>query len=97
MQNDLQFVYSYWLRAGRPRGRSSSPGMGQDFSPLHVVQTGSGAHPASYPMGTGGPFPGGKAARDVKADHTPPTNAEAKNTWIIHQFPIRLHGVWYFI
>jgi hypothetical protein len=29
----------------------------QDFSPLHVVQTGSGAHPASYPMGTGGYFP----------------------------------------
>jgi hypothetical protein len=27
------------------------------------LQTGSGAHPASYPMGTGGPFPGGKAGR----------------------------------
>jgi hypothetical protein len=24
----------------------------------HRVQTGSGAHPASYPMGTGGSFPG---------------------------------------
>jgi hypothetical protein len=24
--------------------------------------TGSGAHPASYPMGTGGSFPGGEAA-----------------------------------
>jgi hypothetical protein len=29
---------------------------------LHRVQNGSGAHPASYPMGTGGSFPGGKAA-----------------------------------
>jgi hypothetical protein len=29
----------------------------------HRVQTGSGAHPASYPMGTRGSFPGGKAAR----------------------------------
>jgi hypothetical protein len=29
---------------------------------FHVVQTGSGAHPASYPMGTWGSFPGGKAA-----------------------------------
>jgi hypothetical protein len=29
-------------------------------SPL--VQTGSGVHPTSYPMGTGGSFPGGKAA-----------------------------------
>jgi hypothetical protein len=27
------------------------------------VQTGSVAHPASYPMGTRGSFPGGKAAR----------------------------------
>jgi hypothetical protein len=28
----------------------------------HCVQTGSGAHPASYPMGTKGSFPGDKAA-----------------------------------
>jgi hypothetical protein len=28
----------------------------------HLVQNGSGAHPASYPMGTRGSFPGGKAA-----------------------------------
>jgi hypothetical protein len=27
---------------------------GQEFSFLHVVQTGSGVHPISYPMGTGG-------------------------------------------
>jgi hypothetical protein len=33
----------------------------QEFSRLHVVQTGFGAHPASYPMGTGGSFLGGKA------------------------------------
>jgi hypothetical protein len=25
-----------------------------EFSLLHVVQTGSGVHPTSYPMGTGG-------------------------------------------
>jgi hypothetical protein len=37
--------------------------MGQDFSLLHRVQTSSGVHPASYPMGTGSSFPGGKAAR----------------------------------
>jgi hypothetical protein len=29
---------------------------------LHVVQTVFGAHPASYAVGTGGSFPGGKAA-----------------------------------
>jgi hypothetical protein len=35
---------------------------GQEFSLLHVIQTGSGAHPASYPIGMGGSFPGGKEA-----------------------------------
>jgi hypothetical protein len=34
----------------------------QDFTPLHVVQAGSGAHPASNTMSTGGPFPEGKPA-----------------------------------
>jgi hypothetical protein len=31
----------------------------QEFSLLHVVQTGSEAHPASYPMGTEVSFPDG--------------------------------------
>jgi hypothetical protein len=35
---------------------------GQEFSLLHVVHTGSGVQPTSYPMGIGGSFPGGKAA-----------------------------------
>jgi hypothetical protein len=39
------------------------PGKGEVFSPLHVVQTGPGAHLASYPIGTWGSFPGGKAVR----------------------------------
>jgi hypothetical protein len=33
-----------------------------NFSLHHRVHNGSGAHPASYPRGTGGSFPGGKAA-----------------------------------
>jgi hypothetical protein len=36
--------------------------LGARFSPLHVAQTDCGAHPASYPIHTGGSFPGGKAA-----------------------------------
>jgi hypothetical protein len=32
-----------------------------NFSLHHRVQNGSEAHPASYPMGTRGSFPGGKA------------------------------------
>jgi hypothetical protein len=34
----------------------------RNFSLHHRVQNGSGAHPASYPMGTTGSFPGCKAA-----------------------------------
>jgi hypothetical protein len=33
-----------------------------NFSLHYRVQNGSGAHPASYPIGTRGSFPGGKAA-----------------------------------
>jgi hypothetical protein len=53
--------YSDWLRAGRPRVRSSSPGWGKIFLLSNVVETGSGTHPA-YPLRSGGSFPGGKAA-----------------------------------
>jgi hypothetical protein len=38
-----------------------SPAEAKDFSSSLCVQTGSGAHPASCTMGTGGPFPGGKS------------------------------------
>jgi len=34
-----------------------------NFSLHHSVQNGSGAHPASYPMGIVGSFPGGRVAR----------------------------------
>jgi hypothetical protein len=37
----------------------------KDFSSNLCVQTGSGAHPASCTMGTGGPFPGAKRGRGV--------------------------------
>jgi hypothetical protein len=38
------------------------PAGARNFSLHHRVQNGSRAHPASYPMGTRGPFPGRKAA-----------------------------------
>jgi hypothetical protein len=53
----------------------SSAGV-EDFSSNLCVQTGSGAHPASCPMGTGGPFPGGKARPGRNADDSPISNAE---------------------
>jgi hypothetical protein len=48
---------------------------GADFSSSPCVQTGSGAHPASYSMGTGS----GKARPGRDADHSPPSGAEVKN------------------
>jgi hypothetical protein len=56
-----------------------SPAGAEDFSSSPCVQTGSGAHPASYPMGTGGPFPGGKARPGRDADHSSPSSAEVVN------------------
>jgi hypothetical protein len=34
----------------------------ENFSLHHCIQNGSVAHPASYPVGTRGSFPGGKVA-----------------------------------
>jgi hypothetical protein len=42
--------------------RDRFPAGAGNFSLHHRVQNGSGAHTASYPMGTRGSFPGGKAA-----------------------------------
>jgi hypothetical protein len=51
----------------------------KNLSSSLCVQTSSEVHPASYPMGTGGRFPGGKARPGRDADHTPPSSAEVKN------------------
>jgi hypothetical protein len=55
-----------------------SPEGAKDFSSSLWVQTGSGAHPASCTMGTGGRFPGGKARPARDADHSPPSSAEVE-------------------
>jgi hypothetical protein len=52
------------------------PAGAKDFSYSLFVQAGSGAHPASCTMGTGGLFPGAKARPGRDADHSPPSNAE---------------------
>jgi hypothetical protein len=56
-----------------------SPARAKDFSSNLCVQTGSGAHPASCTMGTGGPFPGGKVRVGRDADHSPLSRAEVVN------------------
>jgi hypothetical protein len=64
-----------------------------NFSVLHHVQTGSGAHPASFPMGTGVSFLGLKRP-EREADRSPPSSADVKNAWrYTSTLPMRLHGV----
>jgi hypothetical protein len=78
------YWYSDWLRAGRQRGRTSSLGRVKNF--LHLVRTGSKVHPVSYPMCTGGSFPGVKRP-GCEADHSPSTSAEVKKMWICTSTP----------
>jgi hypothetical protein len=59
---------------------NSSPGRGWEFFLHHRVQTGTGVHPASYPMGSRASYPGGKAA-GAEADYSHPSIAKVNNTW----------------
>jgi hypothetical protein len=82
--------------------RGSIPGRGKGyFSSSLCVQTGSGAHPASSTMGTGGPFLGGKARLGRDADHSPPSSAEVVNEYELYLLspqapPWRVEGLLYF-
>jgi hypothetical protein len=59
----------------------------------HHDQTGSGTHPASYPMGTRGTFLGVKRPGHG-FDHSPPPSAKVKTEWSYNSTPsISLHGV----
>jgi hypothetical protein len=76
MVSDLELAGSYEQGKSRDSSLGIALGYGLDdrgsgvrfpagvgnFSFHHSVQNGSGAHLASYPMGTRGSFPGGKAA-----------------------------------
>jgi len=62
------------------------------FSLPHRIQTGSGAHPASHPMGTGDSFPGVKRT-GREADRSPPSSAGVKNAWSYTSTPPCRHGV----
>jgi hypothetical protein len=56
--HDVKHSLKFCDRGSRVR----LPAGAGNFSLHHRVQNGSGAHPASYPMGPRGSFPGGKAA-----------------------------------
>jgi hypothetical protein len=51
------------------RGIGGRVPVGVKFSSLHVIQTGSGAHSASNPMGTGGSFHGVKRPGVILTTH----------------------------
>jgi hypothetical protein len=74
-------------------GSEFEPRQGQEFSLLHVAQTGSEVHRTSYPRGTGALSPGVKRpGREI--DHSPPSSADVKKMWFYTSTsPIRLHGV----
>jgi hypothetical protein len=61
----------------------------KDFSFSLCVQTGSGPHQASCAMGTGGPFPGGKARPGCDADHSPPPSVEVDNEYELYLLPLQ--------
>jgi hypothetical protein len=56
----VDIATGYWLDDG---GVGVRVPVRSKYSLFHVIQTGSGARPASYLIGTRGCFPGGKAAR----------------------------------
>jgi hypothetical protein len=56
------------------------PARARNYRLLEGVQTGSGAHPASYPMGTGALSPGVKRP-SREAEHSSLFSAEVKNGW----------------
>jgi hypothetical protein len=86
----VYLVLAQWYSAGLRAGWSGVRVMDEagNFSLYHRVQTGSGAHPASYPVGTKGSLSGGDAY------HSPPSISEVKECVELYlHSSVRLHGV----
>jgi len=65
-----------------------------DHTHTHNVQTGSGAHPASYPMGSGDSFRGGKSTGARSWPFTPIYCRGQRMRGAIPPFPqLRLYGM----
>jgi hypothetical protein len=75
----LLWVYYWHYRSSRVR----FPTGAGNFSLHQRVPNGSGAHPASYPMGTSGSFRGVKRP-GREADHSPPSSAEVKKCVVLY-------------
>jgi hypothetical protein len=67
----------------------------KDFFSSLCVQTSSGAHPASFLIGTGNPFPKGKAQLGCDSDHSPTSSAKVRNEYELHLLspPKCFHGM----
>jgi hypothetical protein len=72
-----------------------SPAVAKYLSSSLCVQIGSGAYPASCPMGTGGPFPGVKRGRGVMLTTHPQSSAEVVNEQelYLHRRVVVLHCI----
>jgi len=65
-----------------------------NFSFHHHIQSGSEAHPTSYPMGVLGALSLGIKQLGHEADHPLPSSAQVKNAWSYTSTRhIRPHGV----
>jgi hypothetical protein len=73
--------YSDWLRAGRPRGRSSSPDSVKNFLASTSSRPALGPTPPPIQWVPGIKRPGGEA------DHPPLTSVEEKKTLIYTSTP----------
>jgi hypothetical protein len=71
-RNSVTRVLSY--QRTKPAAKLGIILVAEDFSSSLYVQNGSGAHPASCTMGTGG-----KARPGRDAEHSPPSSAEGVN------------------
>jgi hypothetical protein len=84
--------YSDWLRAERPRGRSSSPGRVKNL--LLSTSSRLALGPTQPPIQWVPEALSPEVKRPGrKTDHSLPTSAEIKKCGSIHPLPIRLNGV----
>jgi hypothetical protein len=80
--SSVSIMSGYRLEDRAVEVRSSAEA--KDFSSSLCVQTVSGADPVSCPMGTRGPFSGGKVRPGRDADHSPPFSAGFVNEWMLY-------------
>jgi hypothetical protein len=92
MQDKKDFNKYKWIKGENPGINNNKKKIPVGARFFAYVQTGPGAYPASYTMGTGS-FPG--VQRPGRgADHPPPTSAGVKNEYSYTSTPpLGLHGL----